>query len=84
MAKVDAIENPAWDWKDQQLILNQWIMNQTYHVDVTPALTDMYGQLKEELTTDGLHPDHEGKRIIGEAIGNYLLTTFPAYNLTFK
>ena len=84
MAKVDAIENPAWDWKDQQLILNQWIMNQPYHVDVTPALTDIYGQLKEELTTDGLHPDHEGKRIIGEAIGNYLLTTFPAYNLTSK
>ena len=53
-------------------------------MDVTPAMTDAEGQLKAELTTDGLHPDQEGKRIIGEAIGDYLLKTFPEYDLLNK
>ena len=84
MSKVPTIETAAWNWKEQQQLLNQWIKNQPYHVDVTPALTDANGQLKAELTTDGLHPDHLGKKIIGEIISNYLLTTFPNYNLTAK
>ena len=84
MSKVPTIEPAAWNWKEQQQLLNQWIKNQPYHVDVTPALTDANGQLKAELTTDGLHPDHLGKKIIGETISNYLLTTFPNYNLTAK
>ncbi len=78
------VEDPVDSWKYQQQVLNQWIKQQTYHVDVTPALTDANGQLKAELTTDGLHPDADGKRIIGEAIGDYLLKTFPEYDLLKK
>lgn len=84
MAQVDTIETPAYDWQLQQSLLNQWIVQQPYHVDVNYNLTDEEGYLKATLTTDGLHPDREGKRIIGEAIGNYLLTTFPDYNLLRK
>ena len=84
MHRTETVEDPAWNWKYQQQVLNQWIKKQTYNVDVTPAMTDAEGQLKSELTTDGLHPDQEGKRIIGEAIGDYLLKTFPEYDLLNK
>lgn len=84
MQHVETVEEPVWNWQAEQEILNQWIMNQPYHVDVTTPLKDEYGQLKENFTTDGLHPDHEGKRIIGEIIANYLLTTFPEYDLLNK
>ena len=84
MHRTDMVEDPVDSWKYQQQVLNQWIKQQTYHVDVTPALTDANGQLKAEFTTDGLHPDADGKRIIGEAIGDYLLKTFPEYDLLKK
>jgi len=51
-----------------QLLHHQWEEHQ--HV------TNEDGDLKEELTTDGLHPDAEAKKIIGEAIGKYLRETF--------
>ena len=51
-------------------------MAQPYAVDVAAPLTDEDGELKDDLTSDGLHPDAEAKRIIGEAIGKYLRETF--------
>ncbi len=70
------IEPAAWNWKDEQRAINEWIMAQPYAVDVAAPLTDEDGELKDELTSDGLHPDAEAKRIIGEAIGKYLRETF--------
>jgi lysophospholipase L1-like esterase len=51
-------------------------MSQPYAVDVATPLTDESGELKESLTTDGLHPDAEAKKIIGEIIGKYLKEKF--------
>ena len=76
MAKVWEIEPAAWSWKTEQRAINEWIMAQPYAVDVAMPLTDESGELKESLTTDGLHPDAEAKKIIGEAIGKYLREKF--------
>ncbi|MCR5176749.1 MAG: SGNH/GDSL hydrolase family protein [Anaerovibrio sp.] len=84
MHRIAEIEAPAAGWQEQQALLNQWIMGQPYHVDVTAGLTDEYGQLRADMTTDGLHPDHNGKRIIGEKIGKYILSEFPEYDVSDK
>ncbi len=76
MAKVWDIEPAAWGWKAEQRAINEWIMVQPNAVDVATLLADENGELKESLTTDGLHPDAEAKRIIGETIGKYLKEKF--------
>ncbi len=76
MKYISDIEPAAWNWKAEQRAINEWIMAQPYAVDVAAPLTDEDGELKDELTSDGLHPDAEAKRIIGEAIGKYLRETF--------
>lgn len=63
-------------WAQEQAKINDWVRRQSYHVDITPKLTDGQGFLHSRLSTDGLHPDVEGKKIIGEAIGQYLEDTF--------
>ena len=64
----------GWD-KERQKI-NEWIMKQTYHIDVASGLIDERGYLADNMTTDGLHPDYEGKKHIGELVGNYLKNNF--------
>lgn len=78
------IATPAANWQQEQQLLNDWIMQQPYHVDVVQELTDENGFLKAEMTTDGLHPDMQGKKIIGEKISEYLLKRFPALQLEKK
>ena len=77
MARAEDVEEPVDNWLLQQLRVNAWVMKQKYAVDVTAELTDREGNLRDGYTTDGLHPDMEGKRYIGETIGKYLLATFP-------
>ena len=84
IANWSYITTPAVDWKEQQVLLNQWIMSQQYAVDVASGMTDFYGLLMDEATTDGLHPDVLGKKLIGETISDYLLRTFPGKNLLAK
>ena len=76
MAKVWDIEAAAWGWKAEQRAINEWIMAQPHAVDVATPLLDENGELKESLTTDGLHPDAEAKKNIGETIGKYLKEKF--------
>lgn len=84
IANWSYITTPAANWKEQQVLLNQWIMSQQYAVDVASGMTDCYGLLMDEATTDGLHPDVLGKKLIGETISDYLLRTFPGKNLLAK
>lgn len=84
IANWSYITKPAPDWKAEQVKLNKWIMEQQYAVDVAQGMTDCYGLLMDEATTDGLHPDVLGKKQIGEAISDYLLKTFPGKNLLAK
>ena len=76
MEKVWDIEPAAWGWKAEQRAVNAWILAQPYAVDVATPLTDENGELSAVLTTDGLHPDAEAKKIIGERIGSYLKEKF--------
>ena len=76
MKRVKDIEPAAGNWKAEQRAVNEWVMAQPCAVAVATALTDADGELKEEMTTDGLHPDAEAKKIIGETIGKYLKETF--------
>ncbi|MGP1585934.1 MAG: SGNH/GDSL hydrolase family protein [Schwartzia sp. (in: firmicutes)] len=77
MAESFAIEPAAADWKKKQRQINDWIMAQPHAIDVTAALTDADGNLRADYTADGLHPDDEAKRSIGEAIGRYVTAHFP-------
>ncbi len=76
MQNIWDIEPAAWNWKAEQQQVNEWIMSQPYAVDTASPLTDMDGELSADLTTDGLHPDAEAKRIIGEIVGKYLRERF--------
>ena len=76
MEQVWDVEPASWGWKAEQRAINAWILEQPYAVDVATPLTDETGELSAALTTDGLHPDAEAKRVIGERIGKYLRETF--------
>ncbi len=71
------LEMPQGDWKAHQDYVNEWIMQQEYHVDVHTILSDVNGFLEAFYTSDGLHPDMVAKQYIGETIGEYLMKTFP-------
>ena len=66
------VEPVAPNWQQEQAALNAWIMAQKYAVDTASPLTDAEGNLRADLTTDGLHPDAEAKKIIGETVERYL------------
>ena len=70
--KVGFIEMPPADWQSQQQIICDWIRGQRDFIDVNDKLTDAAGNLIDSLSVDGLHPDAEGKRIIGEAVAAWL------------
>lgn len=71
------IETPPADWQVHRAYINHWILEQTYAVDVGRTVEDASGWMATKYTTDGLHPDYAGKRMIGEAIGKYLSAHFP-------
>lgn len=64
------------DWRETRERINLWIMNTPYFIDTSTELTDEFGYLRAELTPDGLHPALRGKKIIGEAVGEYLKKKF--------
>lgn len=63
-------------WQTEREKINKWVKSQDYYVDVAEEMTDERGYLADNLTTDGLHPDYEGKKHIGEAVGDYLRLNF--------
>lgn len=64
------------DWREAREQINFWIKTTPYFIDVATPLTDEFGYLRAELTPDGLHPALRGKKIIGEAVSNYLKKNF--------
>ena len=71
------LETPREDWQVHQQYVNDWIIRQSYHVDVHSVLSDINGHLDARYTSDGLHPDMEAKQYIGETVGAYLIENFP-------
>ncbi len=70
--KVNFVELPPVDWQEHQKFICDWIKSQEFYIDVNEKLTDADGNLIESLSVDGLHPDAEGKKIIGEAVAAWL------------
>lgn len=78
MASFPNIEPVAIDWQQELVKVNEWIKTREYFVDVSsPVLIDELGWLRESYSADGLHPDANAKKHMGEAIGNYLEKRFP-------
>ena len=77
IANRGILETPREDWQVHQEYVNDWIIRQSYHVDVHSVLSDINGHLDARYTSDGLHPDMEAKQYIGETVGAYLIDNFP-------
>ena len=70
--KVNFIEVPPADWQENRRIICEWVCSRKYFIDVNEKLIDDKGNLIETLSIDGLHPDADGKRFIGEAVAAWL------------
>ena len=70
--RVNFIEQPPADWQEHQKFICDWIRSQENFIDVNEQLTDADGNLIDSLSIDGLHPDADGKKIIGEAVAAWL------------
>ena len=55
-------------WKVERPKINAWILQNEFSIDVVSRLEDENGELRAELTPDGLHPDLRGKMFIGSAV----------------
>ena len=49
------------------------ICRQENFIDIENELSDENGFLRADFAVDGLHPDGEGKEIIGRAVENWLI-----------
>ena len=72
MRKIKFVDPPQPDWKEHMNYICDWIRQQEYHIDIEEDFSDENGILRNDLAVDGLHPDVEGKEIIGHAVGNWL------------
>ena len=70
--KVGFVDPPPEDWQIHQRFICDWIRDQEFFIDVNENLTDDAGNLIDRLSVDGLHPDADGKEIIGEAVAAWL------------
>ncbi len=70
--KVNFVHYPPYDWQEQRKYICEWIKEQEDFIDIENALSDSNGFLRADLAIDGLHPDGEGKKIIGRAVENWL------------
>ena len=72
MRKVKFVEPPQPDWQEHMDYICDWVRTQEFYIDVADDFIDEQGNLRADLAVDGLHPDAEGKEIIGKAVGDWL------------
>ena len=70
--KVNFVHYPPYDWQEHRKYICEWIKEQEDFIDIEDALSDSNGFLRADLAVDGLHPDGEGKQIIGRAVESWL------------
>lgn len=52
--------------------VNMWIRSQDFYIDIEPYFYDAQKQILDtRLSTDGLHPDIDGKRMMAEIINQH-------------
>ena len=60
----------SWKWK--LTAVNMWIRSQDFYIDIEPYFYDMQKSILDpRLSTDGLHPDIDGKRMMAEIINEH-------------
>lgn len=60
----------SWRWK--MTAVNMWIRSQDFCIDIEPYFYDAQKQILDpQLSTDGLHPDIDGKRMMAEIINQH-------------
>ncbi len=60
----------SWRWK--MTAVNMWIRSQDFYIDIEPYFYDAQKQILDtRLSTDGLHPDIDGKRMMAEIINQH-------------
>lgn len=60
----------SWRWK--MTAVNMWIRSQDFYIDIEPYFYDAQEQILDpRLSTDGLHPDIDGKRMMAEIINQH-------------
>lgn len=72
MRKIKFVEDPPSDWKTHMKYICDWMRKQENCIDINEQFLDGDENLRADFTTDGLHPDVEGKEIIGGAVGDWL------------
>lgn len=70
--KIKFIETPPSDWHEHMKYVCDWMRKQENCIDISELFMDGDGNLRDDLSVDGLHPDAEGKEIIGAAVGDWL------------
>ena len=60
----------SWRWK--MMAVNAWIRSQKFYIDIEPYFYDRQKLILDPLlSTDGLHPDINGKRMMAEIINHH-------------
>ena len=70
--QIDITEN---DWRSARNKINYWIIKNG-GIEISRELEDCFGELRGNLTPDGLHPNIRGKISMGKAIEKYLHENF--------
>ncbi len=55
-------------WHEKLITVNSFIKGTEYFIDIEPYFYDDAGEMNSKLCVDGIHPDLNGKMIIGEII----------------
>lgn len=55
-------------WKVKLKVINDYIKRQVFFIDIEPFFYDAQGNMDYAFSVDGIHPDINGKMLIGELI----------------
>lgn len=61
-------EETTPNWREQFDLVNNFIRQQRYHIDLDPYFCDANRELPDHYAIDGLHPDIEGKKLMAQII----------------
>ncbi len=61
-------EETSPEWKEQFALVNAFLRQQRYVIDIAPFFMNADGDLPPHFAVDGLHMDLEGKKLMGQLI----------------
>jgi lysophospholipase L1-like esterase len=67
-------ETTVPNWRTEFDLVNAFIRQQSYHIDLEPHFLDDNRELPARFAVDGLHIDIEGKRLMGNVINHFWKT----------